>query len=189
MFFTILSPFLALLYDRVSRKNKIGEQWTILLIVLLVIPTLALRASGYSFTNRSFSFITATLFLASIQIAVLAIVNVRHSVKLVAALVFTLGLVFICFGRAFVSEWSGSRTILKEIQYQNYRALILGPQLYENDKLLRVTKNALAGVLQKNVYEQYLPDSSYNAKCNITFRDGSKQLAYDLCNDNLHLVD
>jgi hypothetical protein len=190
MLFIILSPFLALLCDRVNRRNEIARRWRILLILVSVIPTSVLWASEYSFTNRSFSFVAATLFLTGIQLALFSIVNVRHSIKLAATVAFALLLAFIGFSSAFLSEWGGgSRTVLKEVKYENYTAHILGPQLYESYKLLRVKKTALSGVVQKNIYEQDLPDSVLNGNCNIPISDGSKRLVFNLCNTTLRLDD
>lgn len=186
MFILVFSPFLAYLCDQVIRRTGVAGKWTILLILLLAIPALVLWLSGYSFTAKGLSYTASTLFLTGIQLALFGIVNVRRSVKIAVSVVVALFLGFMTLGGSFLAEWgNGSRTVLKEVNYENYKALILEPSLYSGNKVLRVKKTALSGVLQKQIYEQDLPDVVINANCDIIFNDGSRRLIYDLCINQL----
>ena len=188
MFIILISPAIALISDYIIRKYRINIKWTILLILLLIVPTLLLEFTGYSFSIRLYSFIATTLFLAGIQFGLFTIVHVRHSVKVVASIVFTFIFGFFVFAGTFLSEWGGgSRTVLHEVKLNNYSALIPEPILYSSHKVLRVKKTALLGILQKNIYEQDLPDSEIKGDCDIDFSDGSKKLVFDLCENRLSL--
>lgn len=188
MFLILISPAIALIADYIIRKCKLNTKGTILLILLLLVPTLLLEFTDYSFSIRLYSFITTTLFLIGIQLGLFTIVHVRLSVKVVASIVFTSVLGFIVFAGTFASEWGGgSRTVLQEVKFNNYTALTLEPTLYSNHKVLRVKKTALSGMLQKNIYEQDLPDSVTMRNCKINFSDRNKKLVFDYCENRLSL--
>lgn len=188
MFIILISPVIALIADYIIRKYKPDTRGTILLILLLFVPTLLLELTGYSFSIRLYSFIATTLFLTGIQLGLFTIVHVRLSVKVVASIVFTFILGSIVVADAFLSEWGGgSRTVLREVKFNNYTALTLEPMLYSSHKVLRVKKTALSGMLQKNIYEQDLPDSVTRRDCKINFSDGSKKLVFDYCENKLSL--
>ena len=168
------------------KRGKLNTRRTTFLIILSIIPSILLEFTGYSFSNRLYSYIATTLFLTGFQLAIFTIVNVRHSVKLVAAVAFLFILGFIVLGGAFLGDWGGgSRIINKEAHFRNYKALTLEPALYSSNKVLRVKKTALAGLLQKTIYEQDLPDSAKGIFCDINFRDGNEKLVFDFCKNTL----
>ena len=186
MFIILISPAIALIADYFLRKQQINARWTIFLIVLLITPSVLLELTDYSFSLRFYSFIATTLFLIGIQLGLFTILHVRLSVKVVASVVFTFVLAFIVFAGSFISEWGGgSRTIIQEANLGNYKALTLEPALYSSHKVLRVKKTVLSGILQKNIYEQDLPDSVTKGNCNINFSDGNKKLVFDFCENRL----
>ncbi len=186
MFIILLSPVIAFIADNTIRRHSTTKGLPLLLITSFVLPAISLELSGYSFSNRLYSYTATTLFLAGVQLALFTIVNVRQSVKVVASFIFLCILGFVALGGSFLAEWSGgSRTIIKEAQFDNYRALTLEPTLYSTYKVLRVKKTALAGILQKTVYEQALPGTATSLNCEIYFNDGNKKLVFNFCKNTL----
>jgi hypothetical protein len=186
MFIILLSPAIAFSADYFLRRHKTNTRWAVLLIVLFAVPSILLELSGYSFSNRLYSYITTALFLTGAQLAIFTIVSVRQSVKVVASIAFLFILGFIVVGGSFLGEWGGgSRTIIKEARFDNYKALTLEPTLFSTNKVLRVKKSGFGGLLQKVVYEQDLSDTATNINCDINFRDGSKKLVFNFCKNTL----
>ena len=190
MFIVLISPVISLIADYILRKYKIKTIWIVFLILLLIIPSLLLELTGYSFSIRLYSFIATTLLLIGIQLGLFTIVHVRVSVKIVTSIAFTLILGFFVFVGLYAAGYvGGSRAVIQEAKFRNYIALTLELILYSSNKVLRVKKTALAGILQKNIYEQDLPDSVIKEDCDINFSDGSKTLVFDLCENKLSLRD
>ena len=190
MFIVLISPVISLIADYILRKYKIKTIWIVFLILLLIIPSLLLELTGYSFSIRLYSFIATTLLLIGIQLGLFTIVHVRVSVKIVTSIAFTLILGFFVFVGLYAAGYvGGSRAVIQEAKFRNYIALTLELILYSSNKVLRVKKTALAGILQKNIYEQDLPDSVINDDCDINFSDGRKMIVFDLCENKLSLRD
>ena len=189
MFIFLLSPGIAFIADYLMRRHKLNTRWAVLLIVLLITPSILIEFTGYSFSCRLHSYIATTLFLTGAQLAVFTIVNVRQSVKLFASILFLAILGLIVLGGSFLGEWGGgSRIVIKQAQFHNYKALTLEPSLYSTNKTLRVKKTAFAGLFQKIIYEQDLPDTATKTNCDINFRDGGKKFVFDFCKNTLGAI-
>lgn len=188
MFIILLSPAIAFVVDSTTRRHSTTKQLSVLLAILFVLPSIVLELSGYSFSNKLYSYTATTLFLAGVQLALFTIVNVRQSVKVVASIVFFCVLGFVAFGSFFLAEWGGgARTVIKEAKFDNYSALTLEPTLYSTNNVLRVKKTALEGIFQKTIYEQDLPDTATEINCRVFFMDGNKKLVFNNCKNTLEL--
>ncbi len=150
MFIILLSPIIALIVDNTIGQHNVPKRLLLFLIISLILPSILLELSGYSFSDRQCSYVAITMFLTGVQLALFVIVRVRQTVKVVASIVLLCILGFIAFGASFLANWGGGpNVVLKEAKFGNYKALTLEPPLYSSDTVLRVKKTALAGILQK----------------------------------------
>jgi hypothetical protein len=149
MFIILISPLIALVTDSFIRRYKKDRQWTILIILFLIAPSILLVLTGYSFSLQSYSYIATTLFLTGIQLGLFTIIHVRFSIKVAASIAFILLLAGIAFLSLFASGWAPSR-IIQEAKTKNYIALTLEPA-YSDHKVLRIKKTALSGIIEKKV--------------------------------------
>jgi hypothetical protein len=72
-------------------------------------------------------------------------------------------------GQVAASYPGGGRELITESKFRNYIALELGPQLYEDEKILRVMKTQLYGFIEKKIFETSYIDSSSADALSIQF--------------------
>ena len=142
--------------------------------------------AGYNYSDIKFLWYAEMFISTSGLLAFYSIIGNRIGPKLAISIVATLFIIAITFlGAMGASYGGGEREVISQSNYKNYIALQLEPQLYEDEKTLRIKRTRLFGFIEKTIFETWYTDTLATNKCKYYVEDNSLQLVYDLCKQEL----
>ena len=186
MLILILSPALAFVSDFIRQKLFISKKWIFLLICVSTIPSLIIWLAGYDYSEIKLLGYAIMFIIASGFLAFYSLIDNRFGLKIAISILASLFILAITFlGAMGTSFGGGKREVISQSKYKNYIVLHLEPQLYEDEKTLRIKKTRLLGFIEKTIFETSYIDTLVTQKCQYYFEDNKVHLVYDLCKQEL----